>query len=84
MPESPRWLASKGRHKEAKEVMERVAKMNGKSLDMEELSLHSLVDSGSEGKDEQTDGKKTTKVTPWALFRIPRLFFRFGRQYLTW
>lgn len=37
MPESPRWLITRGRIDDAKKVLERIAKVNGKSINMEEM-----------------------------------------------
>ncbi|XP_068223638.1 solute carrier family 22 member 6-B-like isoform X2 [Palaemon carinicauda] len=42
MPESPRWLISHGRHKQAVEIFSKAAKMNGRSFPPEEAVVISL------------------------------------------
>lgn len=56
LPESPRWLISTGRLKEAKETIENAAKMNKVKLSP------SLLDIDDKANNEKTDEKSSEKV----------------------
>ncbi|KAK7497283.1 hypothetical protein BaRGS_00011577 [Batillaria attramentaria] len=81
IPESPRWLVSKGRHEEAQKVLEVVARINGRSLpprfQIEALASMAGVRAASGPKGKQG-------VSPLSLFRIPRLFLRYTLLYFCW
>ncbi|KAK7497284.1 hypothetical protein BaRGS_00011578 [Batillaria attramentaria] len=81
IPESPRWLVSKGRHEEAQKVLEVVARVNGRSLpprfqiEAPAFMAGARAASGPKGKQG---------VSPLSLFRIPRLFLRYTFLYFCW
>ena len=65
VPESPRWLAARGRIKEAEKILHKMALMNGRVFDEEDCKK--LVE--SEEKKEKT---KTYYI--WHLFSTRYLF----------
>ncbi|KAH9508877.1 hypothetical protein Btru_050331 [Bulinus truncatus] len=69
IPESPRWLLSQGRHKEARVIMERIAKSNKTVLP--EYSI-----------DEDKGGK--SKIGLIDLFKIPVLALRAVIVFINW
>nr|KAG5706794.1 hypothetical protein BaRGS_004129 [Batillaria attramentaria] len=79
VPESPRWLVSKGRFKEAQKVLDAVAKANGKvpTSRFEQGAIHTIRD---------VLAKQETKKTasPLSLFRVPRLTKRYIFLYFAW
>lgn len=53
MIESPRWLATVGKFKQSAEVLRRIAKINGKNVEITEKSLKAMI---PDQKTEQTYG----------------------------
>ncbi|KAK7491559.1 hypothetical protein BaRGS_00017198 [Batillaria attramentaria] len=80
IPESPRWLMSKGRMAEAQKVMDDVARVNGVAMaprleaDSSEVILTK----------QQSEQDKKAVVSPVQLFRIPRLLVRYTLLYFSW
>jgi MFS family permease len=60
VPESPRWLSLRGRHKDADRVLQQCFNM-----DSLQISTSKLID--DEG-DKEKGGKKTDRPGVWALF----------------
>ncbi|KAK7487326.1 hypothetical protein BaRGS_00021415 [Batillaria attramentaria] len=81
IPESPRWLVSKGRYEEAQKVLELVARVNGKSLPPS-FQIEALASIDSASAASGAEGKQS--VSPLSLFRIPRLFLRYTLLYFCW
>ena len=63
IPESPRWLLSNGRKKEANKILTKLAKRNHKSLAVDSLNLLEADETPSTGK-------------IWQLFSTKTLSFR--------
>uniref|UniRef100_A0A2R5LIT4 Putative organic cation/carnitine transporter n=1 Tax=Ornithodoros turicata TaxID=34597 RepID=A0A2R5LIT4_9ACAR len=63
IPESSRWLISKGKTKATKKIMTRIAKMNGKQVDPDVFD--SLEFQGKDGK--------VKKSSSWEIFKMPSL-----------
>ncbi|KAJ1531644.1 hypothetical protein ONE63_000315 [Megalurothrips usitatus] len=69
LPESVRWLCSKGRTKEARAIIRRAAvlnKMSTKQLDLEEMKA-SIAEEAKAKKAFKDDYKEDTPSTYWAL-----------------
>lgn len=66
IPESARWLLTKGRHQEAKDLLQRASLKNG--VEMPEEVLETLLNNNSE--DSKPDTKKPSLFD---LFRYPNL-----------
>ena len=75
MPESPRWLISQGRVEEAKAILQKAAKTNGKDWPAESCNLQ--LDEGKENDDESTPSILD-------LFRTPNLLKNTLIQYFNW
>ncbi|XP_035825419.1 organic cation transporter protein [Aplysia californica] len=60
VPESPRWLINKGRVEEARAIMERVAKANGKELPKDAIDEH---EDAGQPKGKLTDVFKSKTLT---------------------
>ena len=78
-PESPRWLASKGRYAEAQKVIDQMAKANGVTVSPK---LRSDAFNGLDNSEEKTSTE--ARVTPFQLFRHPRLMLRYSLLYSSW
>ncbi|KAK7108499.1 organic cation transporter protein-like isoform X2 [Littorina saxatilis] len=76
VPESPRWLVSKGRLDEAQKIVDAMAKTNG-------VSIAPKLSSAMFDKKDNSQNRGT-RVTPLQLFRVPRLFVRYNLLYLSW
>ena len=78
LPESPRWLISKGRLDEAKVILEKAAKTNKRPWP-------TTVDltTGSEVK-ESTEEVKNSTANIWDLFKTPNLRKNTLIQYFNW
>ncbi|XP_025098394.1 organic cation transporter protein-like [Pomacea canaliculata] len=74
IPESPRWLMSKGRHKEAQQTIDVIARVNGFTAPLPSLTINN----------SHLEAEKKKTVGPVQLFRIPRLFVRYSLLYLIW
>ncbi|XP_022084076.1 organic cation transporter protein-like [Acanthaster planci] len=69
-PESPRWLISKGKFKEATKIIRKIAKVNGTTVPED------LINSSPENADEQKKEIRSDtvrRVTHLDLFRTPNL-----------
>jgi len=66
--ESPRWLITAGRGKEAVEIILKMAKTNGNLVDPEEIK--GMVDSLIV---KQVEENKNRRIGFWTLFQKPRL-----------
>ena len=75
LPESPRWLLTRGRLDEAQKLIDKVAKVNGVAYTRSEAfgSINSSEDEPS-----------LVKATPLQIFRFPRLLLRYMLLYITW
>ncbi|XP_043232281.1 organic cation transporter protein-like [Amphibalanus amphitrite] len=73
IPESPRWLLTQGREEEARDIIEKICRKNGRPY----KSTMKVVDEGAtEDEDE--------KVTILDLFRTPNLCIRTLNFYYNW
>ena len=77
MPESPRWLITQGRVEEAKVILQKAAKTNGKVWPSEDSNLQ------LDERKENDDGA-VTQASILALFRTPNLLKNTLIQYFNW
>lgn len=70
VPESPRWLISKGRYEEANKIVQKCAKVNGVTLP------ENAIDKDSE--------ENTEKMSVLKMLTVPRLLIRTLIIYLNW
>ena len=70
IPESPRWLISKGKYEEATKIIEKAAEVNGVTLPPNII-----------GADTADQGKKSSVLK---LFTNPRLLARTAIIYFNW
>lgn len=78
MPESPRWLITQGRVEEAKVILQKAAKTNGKVWPSEDSNLQ------LDERKENDDGASVTQASILALFRTPNLLKNTLIQYFNW
>ncbi|KAK7485095.1 hypothetical protein BaRGS_00023635 [Batillaria attramentaria] len=81
IPESPRWLVSKGRHEEAQKVLEVVARVNGRSLPPR-FQIEALASMAGARAASGPKGKQGFSLL--SLFRVPRLLLRYTFLYFCW
>ncbi|XP_030021072.2 organic cation transporter protein [Manduca sexta] len=77
VPESVRWLMSKGRYAESEAILKNVARINGKVLS--DKSLEALRHTAEEEKKRQEAEKEIKKNEPWLIvlvFRHKRILLR--------
>ena len=74
MPESPRWLMSKGRLEEAKVVMERAARWNKKTVDLSALRH----------EDEKDEMEERNELGLMDLFRTKDMFIITLVMFFNW
>merc|ERR1712136_161610 len=72
IPETPRWLATKGKYKELKSVLSKYAKSNGKELTEEMWFEIKSQAEKTRRADEYGDGAGR-KVAVWDLFKRPMM-----------
>lgn len=80
MPESPRWLITQGRVQEAKEVLEKVAEANGKTLPS---NVVEIIGKAEEKKDKEKE-ENTKKESVLTIFSYPVLAFRAIVIFINW
>ena len=78
MPESPRWLITQGRVEEAKVILQKAAKTNGKVWPSEDSNLQ------LDERKENDDGASVPQASILALFRTPNLLKNTLIQYFNW
>ncbi|KAK7491564.1 hypothetical protein BaRGS_00017203, partial [Batillaria attramentaria] len=80
IPESTRWLMSKGRMSAAQKIIDGMARTNGVSP----APQVELVDDVKQKKPDDADSPDNRVISPLELFRIPRLFLRYTLLYCSW
>ena len=78
MPESPRWLITQGRVEEAKVILQKAAKTNGKVWPSEDSNLQ------LDERKENADDGAVPQASILALFRTPNLLKNTLIQYFNW
>ncbi|XP_069358096.1 organic cation transporter protein-like [Maniola hyperantus] len=70
MPESVRWYLSKGRYKDAEDLLKNVARVNKRQLSEE--SLQSLTENAEADKKRIASEKETKEKEPWLIVLVFR------------
>ncbi|XP_066942799.1 organic cation transporter protein-like isoform X2 [Macrobrachium rosenbergii] len=81
IPESPRWLLAKGRHRKAVAVLEKIAKKNKKTIPQEFLEVSEEADDDSDMMDSLTDARKVSMLD---VIRRPILCIRMFSMFYIW
>ncbi|XP_037789627.1 organic cation transporter protein-like [Penaeus monodon] len=74
LPESPRWLILKGRHKEALEVLHRAARLNGRTLPPDQQVIAAMERIANSDTNKESQEKARESLSQRAL-NVAKTFF---------
>ncbi|XP_068231490.1 organic cation transporter protein-like isoform X2 [Palaemon carinicauda] len=81
IPESPRWLLAKGKHRKAVAVLEKIAKKNRKAIPPELLEVSAEGDNDSDDMDSMADARNVSMLD---VIRRPILCIRIISMFYIW